>query len=138
MRIQYCTTVLIFFNGSRINLMNEEKLTIYHNPKCSKSRETLSILKDNNKTPEIIQYLKQPISSQALRNIVTKLNVSPKELVRTADQAYKDTGLEIDSMTDGEVIEAICNHPEILQRPIVICGDKAVIGRPPGNVLDII
>ena len=118
--------------------MNDEKLTIYHNPKCSKSRETLSILEENKKTPEIVEYLKQPLSSQVLNDIVTKLNVSPKELIRTADQAYKDTGLDINSMTNNEVIEAICNHPEILQRPIVVCGDKAVIGRPPGNVLDII
>ena len=127
-----------FLNGSKVILMNDEKLTIYHNPKCSKSRETLSILEENNKTPVIIEYLKQPPSCETLSNIVTKLNISPKELVRTADQAYKDTGLDIDSMTDSEVIEAICNHPEILQRPIVVCGDKAVIGRPPGNVLDII
>jgi len=118
--------------------MNDKKLTIYHNPKCSKSRETLSILAENNKTPEIVEYLKQPPSNQALSDIVKKLNISPKELVRTADQAFKDTGLEIDSMSDSEVIEAICKHPEILQRPIVVCGDKAVIGRPPGNVLDII
>jgi len=118
--------------------MNNENLTIYHNPKCSKSRETLSILEANNKTPVIIEYLNQPLSSQVLSEIVTKLNISPKELVRTADQAYKNTGLAIESMTDAEVIKAICEHPEILQRPIVICGDKAVIGRPPGNVLDII
>ena len=118
--------------------MSDEKLTIYHNPDCSKSRETLSILEENNKTPEIVEYLKQPPSIQALNEIVTKLNISPKELVRTADQAYRNTSLEIDSMTNAEVIEAIHNHPEILQRPIVVSDDKAIIGRPPGNVLDII
>lgn len=118
--------------------MNDETLTIYHNPKCSKSRETLSILEENNRAPEIIEYLKQPPSRQTLRDIAAKLNLSPKELVRTADQAYKDADLEIDSMTDNEVIEAICSHPAILQRPIVVCGDKAVIGRPPSKVLDII
>ena len=118
--------------------MNDQNLTIYHNPKCSKSRETLSILEENNKSPNIVEYLKQPPSNQTLNDIVKKLNISPQELVRTADQAYKNTGLDIDSMTDSEVIEAICKHPEILQRPIVVCGDKAVIGRPPGNVLDII
>jgi arsenate reductase len=118
--------------------MSDKKITIYHNPRCSKSRETLSILEENHKAAEVVEYLQKPPSSQTLKDIVAKLNIAPAELVRTGDQIYKDAGINIGSMSDDEVIEAICNHPAILQRPIVVCGDKAVIGRPPVKVLDII
>jgi len=119
-------------------LMSNEKITIYHNPRCSKSRETLSILENNHKTAEIVEYLQETPNNQTLKDIVAKLNVSPADLVRTNDQSFKDTGLNIDAMTDDEIITAICNFPAILERPIVVCGDKAVIGRPPVKVLDII
>lgn len=118
--------------------MNDAKLTIYHNPNCSKSRETLEILTRNDKSPEIIEYLSEPPTTKALEDIVNMLGISPGELVRTGEQSYQDAGFDIDSMSNGEIIEMICTHPILLQRPIVVSGNKAVIGRPPSRVLDII
>ena len=118
--------------------MSDEKITIYHNPRCSKSRETLSILEENKKNAKIVEYLQEPPDSQTLKDVIAKLKIKPADLVRTNDQAFKETGLNIDSMNDEEIIEAICRFPAILQRPIVVSGNKAIIGRPPTNVLDII
>ena len=118
--------------------MDDDKIVVYHNPRCSKSRETMSILEDNNKSVEVIEYLKQPPDRQTLEDIIAKLSLSPRDLIRTGEQAFQDAGFNIDSMSDSDIIEAICAHPMLLQRPIVVCGNKAVIGRPPTKILDII
>lgn len=118
--------------------MNKDKLVIYHNPVCSKSRETLQILRDNNQTPEIIEYLQQPPDQQALMEIINMLGISARDLLRTGEQAYRDAGLEDGSLDDDQIIAAICEYPSLLQRPIVISGNRAVIGRPPVKVLEII
>jgi len=118
--------------------MNQEKLTIYHNPMCSKSRETLEILNAQNKSPAIVEYLNETPDSQTLKDIISKLGIPVAELVRTGEQAYQDAGLNIETMSENEIIEAICAHPSLLQRPIVVSGNRAVIGRPPVKVLDII
>lgn len=118
--------------------MNDAKLTIYHNPGCSKSRETLDILTNNNRAPEIVEYLSEPPTKEILEDIIKLLKISPAELVRTGEPAYEQAGFNIDSMNDDEIIEAICAHPSLLQRPIVVSGNKAIIGRPPTKVLDII
>ena len=118
--------------------MGNDKLVIYHNPSCSKSRETLQILEDRNCTPEIIEYLENPPSEQELRNIIALLGVSARDLLRTTEPVYRDAELDDDSLGEDEIIEAICEYPALLQRPIVIMGDKAVIGRPPVKVLDIL
>lgn len=118
--------------------MSQDKLVIYHNPRCSKSRETLQILEDNNASPEIIEYLDEPPSAQELSRIIGLLGISARDLLRTTEQAYSDAGLDDDSLSDEDIINAICKHPSLLQRPIVVVGNKAVIGRPPVKVLDII
>ncbi len=118
--------------------MNEDKLTIYHNPMCSKSRDTLEILKTKEKSPEIIEYLNETPDSQTLRRIISKLGIPATDLVRTGEPAYQDAGLDIETMNEDDIIEAICAHPSLLQRPIVVSGNRAVIGRPPAKVLDII
>ncbi|MFT5218541.1 MAG: arsenate reductase [Planctomycetota bacterium] len=118
--------------------MTSEKLVIYHNPSCSKSRETLKILEDHHQDLEIIEYLKEPPSREALKNIIHMLGVSPRELIRDTEQAYKDAELDNESLSDDALIDALCKYPKLLQRPIVVSGNKAVIGRPPVNVLDII
>ena len=115
-----------------------EALVIYHNPRCSKSRETLQILQDNNLAPAVVEYLKQPPSRQELAAIIDKLGVPARELVRTTEAAYKEAQLDADSLSDDEIIDAICKHPSLLQRPIVVAGNRAVIGRPPVKVLEII
>ena len=118
--------------------MSQEKLVIYHNPRCSKSRETLQILRDNNVTPEIIEYLEEPPTTAELAAIIARLGVSARDLIRTTEAAYKEAGLDNENLTEDEIIEAIRQYPALLQRPIVVAGDRAVIGRPPARVLDII
>ncbi len=118
--------------------MSQEKLVIYHNPRCSKSRETLQILQDNDVTPEIIEYLEQPPTVTELTAIVGRLGISARELLRTTEAVYQEAGLDDSSLTEEEIIETICEYPALLQRPIVVAGDKAIIGRPPVRVLDIL
>lgn len=118
--------------------MSSETLTIYHNPSCSKSRETLDILNQHNANPEIIEYLDNPPTKNDISNMVKMLGVAPAELLRTTEAAYINAGYNTELMSDEEIIEAIVQHPSLLQRPIIIYGDKAVIGRPPIKVLDII
>ena len=111
-------------------------ITIYHNPKCSKSRETLKLLQDRNIQPQIIEYLKTPPSVDELRLILAKLGKSPRDLVRKKDAA--DAEIQIDALDDEGVIAAMVAHPAIMERPIVIVGDKAALGRPPEAVLILI
>jgi arsenate reductase len=115
-----------------------EKFVIYHNPSCSKSRETLQILQDNNVDADIVEYLEDPPSADELRRIVDLLGVTARDLLRSTEQVYKDADLDDDSLSDDEIIEAICEYPALLQRPIVISGERAVIGRPPDKVLEIL
>ena len=118
--------------------MSQTKTVIYHNSGCSKSRETLQILQDSNIEPEIIDYLKTPPSAQELKRIIEMLGVSARDLLRRTEEVYKQADLDNDSLSDDDIINAIVEHPALLQRPIVICGDRAVIGRPPTLVLEII
>jgi arsenate reductase len=117
--------------------MTVDRLIIYHNPSCSKSTETLQILQQNNKTPRVIEYLKNPPDELQLKEIIKMLGIPASDLIRTTEQAYIDAKLE-ESATDEQIIEAICTQPVLLQRPIVISGSRAVIGRPPIKVLEII
>jgi arsenate reductase len=116
--------------------MTADTLIIYHNPGCSKSKETLQILLQNNKTPRIIEYLKNPPDELQLKDII-KMGIPARDLVRTTEQAYIEAKLEV-SATDEQIVEAICAQPILLQRPIVISANRAVIGRPPARVLEII
>ena len=118
--------------------MSHDKPVIYHNPRCSKSRETLQLLEDHECDPEIIEYLEEPPTMEDLQRIISMLGVSARDLLRTTEPVYKDAELDDDSLSDEEIIEAICEYPALLQRPIVIAGDRAVIGRPPSKVLEIV
>jgi arsenate reductase len=115
----------------RVTLMNE--LTIYHNPACSKSRETLALIKASGHEPRIVEYLKTPPSEAELTAIVRKLNIKPLELVRRNEQIFKDkyAGRKLG---DKEWIKAMIEHPILMQRPIVVRGEAAAIGRPPQDV----
>ena len=117
--------------------MSADKLTIYHNPGCSKSRETLQLLLQNDKIPEIIEYLQTPPSREELIQIIKMLGITPRDLLRTTEQAYIDAKLD-DSVTNDLIIDAICKFPILLQRPIVVSGKRAIVGRPPSRVLEII
>lgn len=113
-------------------------LKILHNPRCSKSRQTLALLEERGLEPEIIEYLKTPPSSEELKRILQSLTMSPRELLRTKEAEYKDNGLDNPELGDQDIIDAMIAHPKLIERPIVLNGSKAAIGRPPENVLDIL
>lgn len=113
-------------------------ITIYHNPRCSKSRQTLALLNEKDINPTVIEYLTQPPDAQTIKSILAKLNLSARELMRTKEQAYKDNQLGASDLSEQALIEAMVEHPILIERPIVINGDKAAIGRPPENVLEIL
>jgi arsenate reductase len=112
-------------------------ITIYHNPRCSKSRQTLELLQENNISPEIILYLEQTPSKKELKAVLGKLGMSARDLVRTSEEAYKALGLSNPDLSDDQLLDAMINEPKLIQRPIVVAGSRAVIGRPPENVLDL-
>ncbi|MCP4981241.1 MAG: arsenate reductase (glutaredoxin) [Gammaproteobacteria bacterium] len=118
--------------------MTNNRLIIYHNPLCSKSRETLQILEDSNLSPDVVEYLEQPPTRQELKEVIEMLGIPARDLLRTSEQVYDDAELGDDTLTDDEIIEAICQHPKLMQRPIVISGTQAIIGRPPNRVLEIL
>ncbi|MCO4753798.1 MAG: arsenate reductase (glutaredoxin) [Bacteriovoracaceae bacterium] len=112
------------------------EFTIIHNPRCSKSRQTMELLNSKGISPKVIEYLKDGIDGQFLKSTVTALGKRPKDIIRTKEEEFK--ALELDLENDQDVIDAIVAHPKILERPIVIKGKKAVVGRPPENVLDLL
>jgi arsenate reductase (glutaredoxin) len=112
-------------------------LTIYHNPKCSKSRETLALLRAHRVEPRIIEYLKTPPTAAELKSIVSKLGIRPEQLVRKGEPVYK-SNYAGRSLSDAEWIEAMVKNPILIERPIVVAGRKVAIGRPPESVLALI
>lgn len=119
--------------------MTDSTVTIYHNPRCSKSRQTLQLLTDNNIEPNIIEYMKEPPDIETLQKITDMLGVAVRHLLRTNEQVYKDAGLDESDLSDDDILEALSQCPTLLQRPIVIVNDeKAAIGRPPESVLEIL
>lgn len=113
-------------------------ITIYHNPRCSKSRQTLQLLQDRGIEPEQVLYLDNPPTVKALAALLDKLGMTPRELLRKGEDAYKTLSLADESLTDAALLRAMVEHPKLIERPIVVKGDKAVLGRPPENVLDLI
>lgn len=114
------------------------KVTIYHNPRCSKSRQTLQILQDAGVEPEVVEYLKTPPDAKTLGDILKKLGMPARDLLRKGEQAYKDEGLADASKSEAEIIDAMVRNPILIERPIVIRGNRALIGRPPEGVRDLL
>lgn len=112
-------------------------VTIYHNPRCSKSRRTLDLLREHDIEPHIVHYLDDPPDVQTLKKIASLLGFPVGHIIRMGEQVYKELGLAADS-SEEELFKAVAEHPILLERPIVINGGKAVVGRPPENVLQII
>ncbi|WP_370981354.1 arsenate reductase (glutaredoxin) [Agaribacterium sp. ZY112] len=112
--------------------------TIYHNPRCSKSRQTLALLEENGVEPEIVLYLQDSPSRDELKSIIGKLGITARELLRKGEDAYKELGLKDSSLDDEALIDAMLTQPKLIERPIVIHADKAVLGRPPENVLELL
>jgi len=113
-------------------------LTLYHNPRCSKSRGALELLQARGLSPTILLYLETPPDAAQLRELLTKLGIGARQLLRTGEDDYKALNLGDKSLSDDELIAAMAAHPKLIERPILIAGDKAAIGRPPENVLEIL
>ncbi|MDP2635381.1 MULTISPECIES: arsenate reductase (glutaredoxin) [unclassified Pseudoalteromonas] len=113
-------------------------VTIYHNPRCSKSRETLALLEKNSIEPEIIEYLKNPLNTEQISTLVKLLELdSARDMMRTKEDLYKTLALKAQT-NEEELIKAMAENPKLIERPIVINGNKAAIGRPPENVLSVL
>ncbi len=121
-----------------LNLLLIKMTKIYHNPRCTKSRQTLELLKEKGIDPQIILYLEKGLEVAEIKNILTLLNASPRDIIRNKEAEFKEQNLGDKSVSDDEIIKAISNTPKLLERPIVINGKKAAIGRPPENILEII
>jgi len=112
--------------------------TIYHNPRCSKSRQTLQLLKDHEIEPVVIEYLQSPPSEAELEKILTLLDMEPRDLMRKKEAPYKENNLGDAALSRAELIAAMIENPILIERPIVTTRNKAAVGRPPENVLEII
>ncbi|MFV8820059.1 arsenate reductase (glutaredoxin) [Haliea sp. E17] len=111
--------------------------TIYHNPRCSKSRATLALLEENGIAPEIVLYLETPPTAAEIRSLLEKLDLRAEQLVRRGEDEYEQAGLDKSSSEDA-LVAAMAEYPRLIERPIVVCEDRAVLGRPPENVLALI
>ena len=111
---------------------------IYHNPRCSKSRATLQLLRDRGLNPTVIEYLIDPPSKEALLEILSLLSLQPRQLMRNTESAYQELGLDNPGLSDDELIQIMLDNPVLIERPIVLAGGMARIGRPPEQVLEIL
>ncbi|MFT5164582.1 MAG: arsenate reductase [Alteromonadaceae bacterium] len=112
-------------------------ITIYHNPRCSKSRQTLQLLQDNNIDAAVVQYLNEPLSAEQINTLLGQLNMTARQLMRVKDALYKELNLKDDSLSEDQLIQAIADNPKLMERPVVVNGDAAKIGRPPEQVLEL-
>ena len=113
-------------------------LTLYHNPRCSKSRGALELIEARGLTPTVVRYLETPLDAAQIQSLLGKLGISARQLLRTGEDEYKDLNLANPALTDAQLIDAMAQHPKLIERPILVAGDKAVIGRPPEKVLEIL
>lgn len=112
--------------------------TIYHNPRCSKSRQTLQLLQENNIEPSVVLYLETPPDAASLKTLLTQLGIPARDLLRKGEDAYKALNLKDPALSDDALIAAMVAHPKLIERPIVVKDQQAVLGRPPENVLGLI
>ncbi len=113
-------------------------VTIYHNPRCSKSRATLALLAERGVEHTVIRYLETPPSVAELKKIVALLGISPRDLIRTGEDEYRANGLDDMTLSDSDLLQAMHDHPRLIQRPIVVSKNAARIGRPPECVLEVL
>lgn len=113
-------------------------ITLYHNPRCSKSRTALALLRDHGIEPEVRLYLEQPPTAVELKQVLSKLGISARALLRKGEDAYKELNLADESLSEKALIKAMVTHPKLIERPIAITQDQAVVGRPPENVLTLL
>ena len=114
------------------------QVKIYHNPRCSKSRQTLQLLHEHGVEPEVVEYLKTPPDKSTLKKILDQLQLSPRDLMRRKENEYKENHLDDPSLSDDELIEAMLKYPKLIERPVVVTDKGAAIGRPPEKVLEVL
>ena len=117
--------------------MADPAVTIYHNPRCSKSRKTLELLRENGIEPNVVEYLKTPPDKAALRKITRMLGLTAEQIVRKGEDTFKQN-LAGKSLNEDQWLEALAEHPILIERPIVVKGAQAILGRPPENVLELL
>lgn len=113
-------------------------MKIYHNPRCSKSRQTLELLRARGIEPEVVEYLKTPPGETELAQLLEQLGIGARDLLRTKEPEYKALGLHDPAIDDAALIRAMVEHPKLIERPIVVQGKRAVLGRPPEKVLELL
>ncbi|ARB26167.1 arsenate reductase (glutaredoxin) [Pseudomonas tolaasii] len=113
-------------------------LTLYHNPRCSKSRGALELLEARGLTPTVVRYLETPLNAAQLKALLGKLGIGARQLLRTGEDEYKTLNLADASLSEAQLIAAIAEHPKLMERPILETATQAIIGRPPENVLEIL
>jgi arsenate reductase len=114
------------------------ELTLYHNPRCSKSRGALELLEARGLQPRQVRYLETPPSAEELKALLGKLGIDARQLLRSGEEEYKTLNLADPSLSEEQLIAAMASHPKLIERPILIVGDKAMIGRPPERILEIL
>ncbi len=125
-------THLEFYKGATMSV------TIYHNPRCSKSRQTLQLLRDKGIEPNIVEYLSTPPNPAELADILDRLGLEPRDLMRKKEAEYAEAGLDNPGLSREELIQRMVDYPKVIERPIVLKDNKAAVGRPPENVLEIL
>lgn len=113
-------------------------VTIYHNPRCSKSRQTLQLLQERGAQVEVVEYLTTPPDAPTLERLLQQLGLEPRQLIRTKEPEYRELGLDDPALSRAQLIAAMVDHPKLIERPIVVAGKRAALGRPPEKVLDIL
>ncbi len=113
-------------------------IRIYHNPRCSKSRETLALLQEQGIEPQVVEYLKDTPTASELAELLQKLGIQARQLMRNKEEVYKSLSLDNSDLSEEQLINAMVEHPNLIERPIVVAGNQARIGRPPHLVLEII
>ncbi len=113
-------------------------VTIYHNPRCSKSRRALQLLRDRGIEPVVVEYLKDPPDNENLKDLLKLLRMEPRELMRKKEKPYKELGLDDKNLSREVLIDAMVKNPKLLERPIVVVGRRAALGRPPEKILEIL
>lgn len=114
------------------------QMCLYHNPRCSKSRGALELLQARGVNPTLVRYLDTPPTATELHSLLQKLGMSARQLLRKSEDDYQRLNLDDSSLSEQALIEAMCEHPKLIERPIFVVGERAVVGRPPENVLELL
>ena len=126
------------FAAGSLQFSMGQEVVIYHNPRCSKSRQALALLNERGIRPRVVRYLETPPDAQAIAGLLSKLGLEPRDLMRKREAPYAALGLAAQSLSRDELIQALADHPALIERPILVAGERAVIGRPPEKALEIL